>query len=285
MKKFALVVVAGLATACGVNTNNSTVKSADFPVHRSIAGTNAKILFAALEDAGVKPETVDGRIIIGAVTLSAGTLNCRVVMNAIQDASCRVEKDGEYLDVARASLAKRAAEVLEAAKAQTPHALYGVNIYEATDISCTQGVGPFALTRCEFNVSKDSSDDNASISKEISGDQAETLYKALESANVQAETVDGRVIIGAVTLKADELKCSKSFDGNFTKNCELSKRGERLGEIDSSLLEGLVDLLEDHGAQVSPRLTGANHYAIGEISCQMTVLARPEFNCSFELMH
>lgn len=284
MKKFALVVFAGLATACGAN--NSNVKSsAQFPVHRSVAGMDAKILFAALEDAGVKQETVDGRPIIGAVTLSASTLNCRVIMNATQDASCRVEKDGEYLDVKSARIAKSASEVLDTAKALKPTALFGANIYEVSDISCTKGVGPFAKAECDFNVSLQNSDDNASILKEISGDQAETLYKSLESANVRPETVDGQPIFGSVTLKADELICDKSFDANFTKSCELSKRGVELGQIDASLLESLVDLLDAHGAQVGPRLIGANKYAIGAISCQMAVLARPEYKCSFELMH
>ena len=285
MKKIALVVFAGLATACGVNTNTSNVKStAQFPVHRSVGGMDAKALFAALENAGVKADTVDGRVIIGAVTLSASNLHCRVIMNATQDASCRVEKDGEYLDVSSARIAKSAADALDAAKAMTPHVLYGANLYNAADISCTQGVGPFALTKCDFNVIKPGDDENSSISKKISGEQAEILYKSLESANVSPETVDGRPVYGAVTLKADELTCSKSFDANFTKSCEVSKGGERLGEIESSLLEGLVSLLEEHGAQVGPRLIGANKYAIGEISCQMTVLARPEYNCSFELM-
>jgi len=283
MKKYALVVFAGLATACGVN--NSNVKStAQFPVHRSVGGEDANALFAALEDAGVKADTVDGRVIIGAVNLSASTLHCRVIMNATQDASCTAEKDSQKLDVASAGIAKAAANALDAADARVPLAVIGVTHYEATDIECSKAVGPYGTAKCDFNVSLHNSDENASISKKISGDQAETLYKSLESANVRPETIDGQPVYGAVTLKADELNCSMSFDANFTKSCEISKRGERLGEIDSSLLEALVALLEKHGAQVGPRLVGANQYAIGEISCQMTLLARPEYKCSFELM-
>ena len=284
MKKFALIAFAGIATACGANSNNSLKSTAQFPVHRSVGGVGAKALFAALENAGVKPDTVDGRVIIGAVNLSASSLNCRVTMNATQDASCRVEKDGQYLEVASAMVAKGAADALDAAKALQPTALFGANIYQADDITCTQGVGPFGKTQCNFNVRLQPDDQNASILKNISGEKAETLYKSIESANVQPETIDGQPIYGAVTLKADELTCSKSFDANFTKSCKLSKRGARLGEIESSLLETLVDFLEEQGAQVSPNIIGANHYAIGEISCQMTVLARPEYKCSFELM-
>ena len=286
VKKIALVVFAGLATACGVNNiNTSNAKStAQFPVHRSVGGEDANALFAALENAGVKADTVDGRVIIGAVNLYASTLHCRVIMNATQDASCTVEKDSQKLDVASAGIAKAAANALDTADARVPLAVIGVTHYEATDIECSKAVGPYGTAKCDFNVSLHNSDENASISKKISGDEAETLYKSLESANLKPETVDGQPVYGAVTLKAEMLTCTKSFDANFTKSCALFKDGVRLGEMNSSRFEDLVDLFEKHGAQVGPRLVGANQYAIGEISCQMTVLARPEYKCSFELM-
>lgn len=284
MKKIALVVAGLITTACGMENNNAAVKaSAPVLTHRTLAGKHADSLYEAMENSGIQPQRVNGRVIIGAINLVAKSAWCRVVMNATQDAECQFTKDGEQVAVKDAALAKRAAKALDAAGAQTMHAIYGVNNYEASDITCTRGVGPLALTRCELDVRKRDDDDKPQSEKQISGEQAKSLYSALESAGISAETVDGRPIAGAVTLKADEFRCQQRFDANLSKHCEADKKGQRLQEVDSSLFESLVSMLDEQGAQVNPRLVGATNYAITKVSCQMTVLAQPVYECSFDV--
>ena len=285
MKKIALVVAGLITTACGIENNNAAVKALE-PVkaHRTLTGKHADSLFDSMANAGIEAQRVNGRVIIGAVNLVAEGAWCRVVMNATQDAECHFTKGQEQIAVKDAALAKKAAKALDAAGARTMHAIYGVINYEASAITCTRGVGPLALTRCELDVGKKDDEDNSQSEKKISGEQAKSLYSALESAGISAETADGRPIAGAVTLKADEFRCQQRFDANLSKHCEAEKEGERLKEVSSSLFEGLVSMLDEQGAQVDPRLVGATNYAITKVSCQMTVLAQPVYECSFDLV-
>jgi hypothetical protein len=285
MKKIALVVAGLMTTACGIENNNAAVKtSAATKIHKVLTGVHSDSLFNAMENAGIKPQRAGGRIIVGAINLVAENASCRVVMNASQETECHFIENGEQREVKDAGLAKKAAKALDAAGAHTMHAIYGVNNYEATDMTCTRGVGPLALTRCEFNIPKHDDGDDSTLERKISGDQAKSLHAALESTGISAETVDGRPIAGAVTLKADALRCQQRYDANLSKNCEAEKKGLRLKPIDSELLEALVAMLEEQGAQVNPRLVGASNYAIKKISCQMTVLAEPVYECSFGLI-
>ncbi|MEY4632315.1 MAG: hypothetical protein RIQ81_2435 [Pseudomonadota bacterium] len=283
MKKIALVLFGLAATACGIeNTNSSIKQQASGPVRRIANGKSADALFDAMRNAGIRPEQSDGRIIVVTTSISAEGAYCKITMNATQDAECQFRKEGESFAVKDAALAKRAALVLDQAGAKTMHAIYGVNNYEASKLLCTRGNGPFSITRCEFEVAK-RPDDNASPRKEISGDQAKILHNALESAGVAPETVDGRPILGAVTLKADEVSCKQTFDANLTKECEVSKAGRSLGAVEAGLLEGLIAMLDEQGANVNPQLIGASTYVIRKVECVMTVLAEPTYNCSFEV--
>lgn len=285
MKKIALVFVGLVVTACGIEGKNASVKEqqeAAGSIRRVVVGKGADSLFDAMENSGIEAERVNGRIIIGAMSLAADTAHCRITMNATQDTECNFRKKEESFDVKDGDHAKKAAVILDQYGARTMHAIYGVKLYEASKLLCTRGNGPLAITRCEFEVAN-RPDDSASRHREISNEQARLLYSSLESAGVEPETVDGRPILGSVTLKADETSCKVTYNANMTKVCQVSKKGQSLRPVDASLVEGLIEMLEEQGAQINPNVIGASSYVIRKVECSMTVLAEPTYNCSFEL--
>lgn len=266
-----------MLAACGVTNQTSQLASAK-QTHE-VSGKHAEALFHLLEAAGIEVDTVDGRVIIGATTLGADLVHCSVAMTANQDKRCEIEKSGRGQEVSEAAVAEKAVEALEAIGARVDERLIGAINYEIKNLTCTAPVVPNPEVNCSYELSSG----RASKDVEFSGDDAESIFNALESAGVQPASIDGRIIVGATTLKADAVHCSMSFDANFTKRCEISAEGREIELRDAALAASLVTALENIGAQLDTGLIGANQYEVHEVSCTRPVVPSPVFSCSLKL--
>ncbi|NDE16255.1 hypothetical protein EBZ80_15120 [bacterium] len=287
MKKTILVAFAVAATACGVQQHPvaATKSAGSAPELKKLEGAHAEALFAALEDAGITPDTVDGRVIIGATNLSAETIRCSIIVNATQDRRCEFENSGKILEVQNQEIARQAVDALESVKAFARSAIGATN-YEAKDLVCSKAVGPQGAARCELLVSSDGQN-NPDGSRHVEGPEARSLYLALESTGWQPDNlIDGIRVTGETQLSADYLHCKMISDRDFTKSCELGKNGESSQELGSkSLKESLVKFLDNIKAQVAPFAIGAVQYRIEELKCRKIELAEPTYECDYSKVY
>lgn len=284
VKKSVTVSVASLAalsifSACGIH------KSATSSLHsakqsQEISGLTAAALFALLEKTGIEADTIDGRMIVGATNLSAETVHCTVAMTANQDKRCELEKSGQGYEVTENSVTEKAVEALKILGAQVDQQLIGALNYEIKNLTCTSPVVPSPVISCTYELSSGRSDQ----ALELSAFDAATFFDALTAFGLKPATVDGHVIYGATTLKADAIHCSSGFDANFTKSCEASADGNDQLELnDAALAEKLVNVMERIGAQVDPQLIGATNYEVRDVSCTKGVYPGAHASCSLKL--
>lgn len=270
-----------LVNACGMGVNeNALLRSAE--ANLEVSGEHAQALFGLLEEAGIKADTVDGRVIIGATTLSADKVHCSVASTANQDKRCDIQKSGEAYDVSKAEVAARAVESLESLGALVDPRLIGAVNYEVKNLSCTSPVVPKPEIHCSYELSQGRSD----LALELSGVDASTFFDSMEAAGIQPAKVNGQVIYGSTTLKAESIHCTSSFDAHFTKHCEFieSESGSELKLDDKTMAGKMVEVMERIGAKVNPHLVGANNYKVLDVSCTKPVVPNPEVSCSLNLL-
>jgi len=184
-----------LVNACGAKANeNAFLRSAQADLE--VSGEHAEALFRLLEEAGIKADTVDGRVIIGATTLSADMVHCSIASTANQDKRCEIQKSGEAYDVSKASVAARAVKSLDSLGAQVDPRLVGAINYEIKNVSCTSPVVPNPEISCSYELSQGRSD----LGLELSGVDASTFFDSMEASGIQPATIDGQVIYGSTTL-------------------------------------------------------------------------------------
>lgn len=285
MKAFVvLAALAGISTSCSINNNAAVSKTRQSTIQdskrASIQGAHAKALFAALEDAGIDAELVDGHRRIGSTELTADLLLCQVIQNQFQTVNCQVEKVDLHLEVKDSSIAADALDAMKAANAAGTTRI-GAIVYEMKNIECSSVPGPQGNAECTFEGTQ-RPDHNIDGSIRLQGDQAAILYDALESTGVNPENmIDGMPVTGQTQLTAEVLHCERIFDASMTSSCNFEKDGRKLGSIEASLLKDLVDMLSDKETQVAPFRTGAANYRIGEIKCSRTFGYPMVSECSF----
>lgn len=278
-----LASIAGLflLNACGMNANeNAKLVSAE--QSREVSGIHAAALYGLLEEAGIAADTIDGRVIIGATTLSAETVHCSIASTANQDKRCEIQKSGEAYDVSKASVAASAIESLDSLGAQVDRRLIGAINYEIKNLSCTSPVVLKPEISCSYELSHGRSD----LALELSGLDASTFFDSMEASGIQPATINGQVIYGSTTLNADAIHCTSSFDANFTKHCEITDgpSGSELKLNDAAMARKMVEVMERIGAKVNPQLVGANNYQVLEVSCTKPVVPNPEVSCHLKLV-
>jgi hypothetical protein len=283
MKKVVLFAFAAAATACGVQNNPvATTKAASPRTElRTLDGVHAESLFAALENAGVTGDTVDGRLIVGATNLSARSIRCSVITNATQDHRCEFDKDGEVFEVRSEQIARRAVEALQSVNALARSAIGATN-YDATDLICSKAVGPNGVAHCELILTGDH-ERNPDGSKRIEGNAARDLFEALESTGWAADSlIDGIYVLGETQISAGYLHCTEATDRDFTKTCVFGKTGAEESEITSKSMKArLVKLLQQINARVAPFVVGASQYRVEELKCRKIKLAEPAYECDY----
>lgn len=270
-----------LVNACGAKANeNAFLRSAKADLE--VSGEHAEALFRLLEEAGIKADTVDGRVIIGATTLTADKVHCSVASTANQDKRCEIKKSGEAYDVSKASVAARAVKSLDSLGAQVDPRLVGAINYEIKNVSCTSQVVPNPEISCSYELSQGRSD----LGLELSGVDASTFFDSMEASGIQPATIDGQVIYGSTTLNADAIHCTSSYDANFTKHCEITDgaSGSELKLNDAAMAHKMVEVMARIGAIVNPHLIGANNYEVLEVSCTKPVVPNPEVSCHLKLV-
>ena len=285
MKKFAIIVIAGITNACAVSNNTPVSKtrqvSNEGSIRAQVEGAQSKALVAALQDAGVNPESINGRIPVGAVTLKAEALVCSIIQNQFMSVHCQVDKKGETLEVKDDAIAQEALAALKEANVAGA-VLTGAINHEVFDIECHDVPGPQGDSSCSFRKSAR----NVDGSIPLSGDQASILFDALESTRLTPDNVvDGRPVTGATVISADVLHCNRIFDASMTSTCFFEKSGRKLGAIEQSMIGSLVDLLSEKETQVAPFRTGASDYRISDIKCHRTFGYPMVTECSFAKMY
>ena len=284
VKKSVTVSVAAVATlalfaACGI-AKSPTSSLNSVKQEREVSGKTAKALFRLLEEGGIEADTIDGRMITGATTLSADMVHCSIVMTANRDKRCEVTKSAKEVSVNHVGITREAIDALEILGARVNEHLIGAINYEIKNLSCTSPVVPNPQVRCRYELSDGRSDSEV----ELTGSDAAAFFDALESAGLEPATVDGQIIYGATTLKADAVHCAVISDRNSTKGCEVIDGRRQIELVDKAVISKLVSVMERIGAQIDPEVIGAMNFDVREVSCTKPVVPNPEVTCSLKLV-
>ncbi len=136
-------------------------------------------------------------------------------------------------------------------------------------------------TKKDLNhASKINSQGTRSLS--VTGSSAVALFQLLKESGVQAETIDGHVIMGATSYKADSIHCMTIMNAEQTKKCAVSKAEKILEVDDQSVALNAVAALDEMGVRVDADLIGALNYEISNINCTRPMVRNPVITCYYD---
>ncbi len=286
VKKSATVSLAAVASlalfaACGIAKNpTSTLNSALQEREVELIGSDAAAFFDALESAGLEPATVDGQIIYGATTLKADAVHCAVISDRDSTKGCEVIDGRRQIELVDKAVISKLISVMKRIGAQIDPGVIGAMNFDVRKVSCTKPVVPNPQVHCRYELSQGRSDSEV----ELTGSDADAMFDALESAGLEPATVDGQIIYGATTLKADAVHCAVISDRNSTKGCEVIDGRRQIELVDKAVISKLISVMERIGAQINPEVIGAMNFDVREVSCTKPVVPNPEVTCSLKLV-
>lgn len=243
----------------------------------SVQGTSAQALFELIKAAQVAAETIDGHVIRGATTFQVDTIHCTTIMDANQTKNCVVSKAGKNVDINQQIIAANAVDSLDQLGARVDADLIGALNYEIKNVTCTRPVVRNPIVTCYF----DKRSEVTPIA--LNADESDTIFDALSLAGVKPETVDGQIIVGSTTLKADQMYCSILSDANHTRTCGIAVKGQIIDVTNTDSVYKLIDLLSSIGAAVHPELIGAANYEVNQVECSKVVYPGARATCTLKL--
>lgn len=117
-----------------------------------LSADHSDAIFAALSGAGVRPETVDGRLPTGAVNLKADQINCSIISDLNRTTRCSVVARGDNLAINDSSVNRKLASIFEDIGAVMRPVLIGAMNYQVNHVACSKGVFPGARATCSVNL-------------------------------------------------------------------------------------------------------------------------------------
>jgi hypothetical protein len=113
---------------------------------------NSDTIFAALSNAGVQPETIDGRLPTGAVNLKADQINCSIISDMNRTTRCSIVSKGRLIEIRDAGTSRKLAAVFGDIGAVMNPELIGAINYQVNHVTCSKGVFPGARASCSVNL-------------------------------------------------------------------------------------------------------------------------------------
>ena len=124
------------------------------------------------------------------------------------------------------------------------------------------------------------SDSDASFT--VRGASAAALFELMQESGIEAETMNGHVIIGATNYKADTIHCSVIMNADQTKQCTVIKSGKSIEIARQSVVQDAVTALDEMEARVDAELIGALNYEVKNMTCSKPVVPNPTVTCTYQ---
>lgn len=119
-----------------------------------LKGSEAEILFDAMESAGIEPATIDGQVIYGATNLEAESAHCARLYDTSATRKCEFVASGIEKEVAGPALARSLTDLMDRLGAAVNPDLVGALNYEIRDIACSKPTIPQPEVRCSLKLVK-----------------------------------------------------------------------------------------------------------------------------------